>query len=248
MQVPVAVVGQALATAALPTLARLHSEGRRDELDSLVLGTLKAGIAVGVLGGAATWALADPLVSTVYRHGAFDAGASTRVIEALRIFAFAVPAWIAQQIAVRPFYARGDTWRPMLLGSLVALCAIPLYLRFAASGPAGLATAGAFAISVNALATLALARWIHGAPSLGGLGLSVLRAIVVALAAALAASAALPGQAELAGSLLDLAVGGVVFLAVATLGVVLLADAPTREAWLGLLRGLLERLRGSPRL
>jgi hypothetical protein len=34
-----------------------------------------------------------------------------------------VPAWIAQQIAVRGFYARGDTWRPMWIGTAVAVAA-----------------------------------------------------------------------------------------------------------------------------
>lgn len=244
MQVPVAVVGQALATAALPTLARLWSENRREELDSLVLGTLKAGIAIGVLGGAATWALAEPIVTVVYQRGAFDAGAAERVVATLRIFAFAVPAWIAQQIAVRPFYARGDTWRPMLLGTVVAFAAIPLYLRLSASGPTGLATAGAVAISLNALATLALARTLHGAPRLAGLGISVLRVGLAAGVAAAAADFVRRGGPGLGGALVDLAVGGIVFLGVATAGVVVLADAAAREAWLGFLQGLWRRVRG----
>ena len=244
MQVPVAVVGQALATAALPTLARLWSEDRGEELDALVLGTLKAGIAIGVLGGAVTWALADPLVTVVYRRGVFDAAAAERVVETLRIFAFAVPAWIAQQIAVRPFYARGDTWRPMLLGTAVAFGAIPLYLRLSESGPTGLATAGAVAISLNALATLALARRVHGGPQLGGLAWSVLRVAAVAVLAGAAADFARRGAPGLVGALVDLACGGLVFLGAATLGVWLLADADARDAWLGLLRGLWRRLRG----
>ena len=57
-----------------------------------------------------------------------SAGASApatreRVAGLLQIFALAVPAWIAQQIAVRGFYARGDTWRPMWLGTAIALAA-----------------------------------------------------------------------------------------------------------------------------
>ena len=52
MQLPVAVVGQAVATAALPTLSRLWVEGRRDELDRVVLATLRAGVAVSLLAGA----------------------------------------------------------------------------------------------------------------------------------------------------------------------------------------------------
>ena len=244
MQVPVAVVGQALATAALPTLARLWSENRREELDGLVLGTLKAGVAIGVLGGAATWVLADPLVTIVYRRGAFDAAAAERVVATLRIFAFAVPAWIAQQIAVRPFYARGDTWRPMLLGTAVAAAAIPLYLRLSELGPTGLAAAGAIAISLNSVATLLLARRVHGAPHLGELSWSIARVLAAAVLAAAAAEFVRPGGAGLGGAFVDLALGGGVFLGVATAGVLVFADAAARDAWLGLLRGLVRRLRG----
>jgi hypothetical protein len=56
----------------------------------------------------------DPLV-VVSMAGQFSAQ-DTAVAGILRVLACAVPAWVAQQIAVRAFFARGDTWRPMLLG------------------------------------------------------------------------------------------------------------------------------------
>jgi putative peptidoglycan lipid II flippase len=247
MLVPVAVVGQALATAALPTLSRLWSEGRREELDALVLRTLKAGIGVGMLGGAALWALAEPIVRLVYERGAFSAADTARVAGALEIYAFAVPAWIAQQIAVRPFYARGDTWRPMLLGSFLAVAAIPLYGALAAWGSLGLAAAGGLAVGASALATLLLARRFHGAPKLGNLGLALLRAGGAAALAALAARLVLLGRPGALGALLDLSLGGGVFLAAASAAIVVAADPATRDAWLGLFSGALARLRRGAR-
>ena len=140
MQAPVAVVGQAVATAALPALSRLWSEGRREELDALVLRTLQASVALGVIAAGAMIALADPIVTLVYVRGAFEAADAGPVAWLLRVFCLAVPGWIAQQIGVRAFYARGDTWRPMLLGTAIALLAIPLYLALAPRlGAAGLA-------------------------------------------------------------------------------------------------------------
>jgi len=247
MLVPVAVVGQSIATAALPTLSRLWSEGRRDELDALVLRTLKAGIGLGILGGAATWAVAEPLVRLIYERGAFGPADTARVAATLSIYAFAVPAWIAQQIAVRPFYARGDTWRPMLLGTFLALAAIPLYAALAGRGETGLAAGGALAISSSAVAMLLVARRFHGAPPLGSLALALLRVTLAALVAAAAARFAEPGMPGALGALLDLAVGGAVFLAVATLGVALAADPATRDAWLGLLARGVRRARKAVR-
>ena len=138
MQLPVAVVGQAIATAALPTLSRLWSEGRRDELAGVIQTTLQVGLGLSVLAAGASIVFAAPIVEVVYRRGAFGAADAEAVSLLLRAFSVGVPAWVVQQIAVRAFYARGDTWRPMLLGTVVSLGSIPLYLvagpRFGAVG------------------------------------------------------------------------------------------------------------------
>jgi putative peptidoglycan lipid II flippase len=181
MLLPVAVVGQAVATAALPALAGLWSGGRREELDRVLLATLRASLALAVLGGAAAFALAEPIVAVLFERGAFTAEDTAGVSLLLRVLAFAVPAWVVQQVAVRGFYARSDTWRPMLLGTVLAVGALPLYLvlgrRF---GAPGLAAAGAIGMGLNCLATLALLRRQHGGPALGPLAGTGLRALLAA--------------------------------------------------------------------
>ncbi len=241
MQVPVAVVGQAIAAAALPTLSRLWAERRHEELNRVVLGTLQAGLALAVFAGAVCFVLAQPLVRVVYQRGAFTVPDTATVAGILSLLSLAVPAWIGQQIAARAFYARGDTWRPMLLGTAVALAAIPLYLilgqRF---GVRGLAIAGATGMSVNALATLALARWLHGAPDFGRLFATAARAAMIAVVAAAAAHYVLllqPGSQGMVGALVDLVSGGSVFAASAVLGIAVLGDQPMRD----LLRRILRR-------
>jgi putative peptidoglycan lipid II flippase len=79
MQVPVAVVGQAIAAAALPTLSRLFAEGKRDELNGVVLRTLQAGLALAVVAAAGCFALAHPLVQVVYQRGRFGPADSAAV-------------------------------------------------------------------------------------------------------------------------------------------------------------------------
>jgi len=238
MQVPVAVVGQAIAAAALPTLARLWAEGRHAEFHGLVLRTLRAGLALAVLSGAAIIVLAHPVVRLVYQHGAFSAGDTVQVARLLTLFCLAVPAWIVQQIAVRAFYARGDTWRPMLLGTVIALAAIPLYLLMARRfGAVGIAAAGALGMSTNALATLLLARWVHGGPNLARLFDTAMRA---ALIAAIGCGVAYPTVQLLphgnATVLLDLGFGGLLFGTIVLLGTLVIGDATMREALVRLLR------------
>ncbi|MFN8642109.1 MAG: lipid II flippase MurJ [Candidatus Binatia bacterium] len=244
MQVPVAVVGQAIAAAALPTLSRLYAEGRRDELNAVVLRTLQAGLALAVVAAAGCFALAHPLVQLVYQRGAFTAADTAAVSAILALLCLAVPAWIAQQIIARAFYARADTWRPMLLGTAVALGAIPLYLRLGdAHGVRGLAIAPAIGMSVNAVATLLWARRLHGAPALGALLETTLRAALIAVPAAALVRAALPDPAGAGGALLALAIGGTAFAALVGGGTWLFGDAALREVLGRLARRIVDRLR-----
>jgi putative peptidoglycan lipid II flippase len=234
MQVPVAVVGQTIATAALPVLSRLWSEGRGHELNDMLLNTLRAGLGLALLGAVGAWVFAHPLVAVVYETGRFTAQDSERVAALLAIFSWAVPAWIVQQIAVRAFYARSDMWRPMLLGTAIAVAAIPLYLAFGDRwGGEGIALAGVVAMSVNAVATLALARVLHHGPSLAALAGTTARAAAIALLG----GAAGEGLCRvLDGSVSQLLLGGAGFAAVALAGVFVLGDAPLRDAVTRLLR------------
>ncbi len=231
MQVPVAVVGQAIGAAALPTLAALYAAGKRVELDRVVLVALQASVALAVLAAAGAFAFAEPLVQLLYRHGAFNGADAQQVARLLAVFALAVPAWVAQQIASRTFYARGDTWRPMALGTAVALLAIPLYTTLGRRyGAFGLATAGAVGMTVNALATVLLARRLHGGPALGPLVSSSARAGAVAIAAGVAGHAVLRGDPGTLGAARDLVLGGAVFGAVAGAAIALFGDESLRGA------------------
>src|SRR5512139_3495211 len=242
MQVPVAVVGQAIAAAALPTLARLWAEDRHQEFQRLVLRSTQAGLALAVFGGAASIVLARPVVGIIYQHGAFTAADTAEVAAILAVLSLAVPAWIAQEIIVRAFYARGDTLRPMLLGSAVAAAAIPLYLYSARHvGVLGIAGAGALGMSINALATLLLARRLHGGPDLRQLIETAGRAMLIGVAAALM-TAVLLNVAPTGSAAPLLVLGGAVFAGLVALGVFILGDAAMRDA-LGLVLKRLARRR-----
>jgi len=211
MQAPVAVIGQAVAAAAQPALASLWAAGRGAELDRVLGTTLRAALGLAVLAGAACLALAGPLVAFVYERGAFGAAASAETARLLAIFSLTVPSWVVQQIAVRAFYARSETWRPMFLGSAFALAAIPVYLVLGQRhGVAGVAAAGVVAMTANALATLLYARWRFGGPALGPIAASALRAGAIAAAAAPAAAWSVAGRPGTLGALADLAIGGAV--------------------------------------
>ena len=210
-----------------------------------MLRTLQAGLALAVVAAAGCFALAHPLVQLVYQRGAFTAADTASVAAILALLCIAVPAWIAQQIIARAFYARADTWRPMLLGTVVALGAIPLYLRLGhAYGVQGLAMAPSIGMSINALATILWARWLHGAPALGALLATALRAALIAAPAAALVRAALPTESPGAlAALIALSAGGAAFAALVGAGTWLFGDAALREVLGRMWRRVMGRLR-----
>jgi len=236
MLAPIAAVGQAVATAALPTFSRLFTAGRLEELNRTLQRALEASLALALLAAAGLFVVADPAVKLLYERGAFGPEDTARVAPVLRILCLGVPGWVVLQIAVRAFYAREQMWRPMLIGTAVSLLAIPLYWTLGERhGVGGLAAAGAAAVTVNAVATLVVARALHGGPGLGALAGAGLRVgAVVAVAAALAAQAP-GGRPGLAGAVLDGLLRGGVFVALALPGTWLLGG-PALRATLGGLR------------
>jgi len=233
MLAPVAIVGQALATAALPVLSRLWSQGRRDAMDATLTETLRAGFGLAVLASVAFLVFAEPLVVLLYERGRFLAADTRDVVPLLRIFALAIPSWVVQQIGVRAFYARGDTWRPMALQTGIALIAAALYWVLGARfGAPGLAWAGVLGMSANAVGTLGLARGLHGGPPLRPLLATALRATLCAALAGVLAAGVLglvswPGPGAL-GALLALGLGGACYAAGTLLAVHWLGDASLR--------------------
>jgi len=246
MMAPVGVIGQAIAAAALPTLTRLWNQGKREELDRTLLATLQASVSLAVLAGAACWLLAEPMVEFLFQHGRFSADDAVKVASILAVLSFAVPGWVTQQVAVRAFYAREETWRAMLLGTALALAAIPIYLALTRRyGILGLAAAGVIAMTANALVTLIWSRVRYGAPRLGAFFGTFARSLGIAAVATAAARWLAPQLVPQAasgqlGALWQLLAGGGVLLAIAGLGVLLFGDAAMR----GFGVQLLARVRG----
>lgn len=230
MHAPVAVVGQAIGAAALPALSQLWAEGRVEELNAVVERVQRAALGIGLAASGATIALAAPAVSLLYQRGAFGAEDTTQVAALLCVFALGVPAWVTQQVTVRAFYARSDTWRPMLIGTGIVMLALPLYQRGGSLyGAAGLAGAGALAMSVNALVLLGWARRLHGAPRFAPLLTTSLRSLLVVVPATAATLWTLSRHGG-AGAALDLALGAALFGSLTGAGLWFAGDEELRGA------------------
>ncbi len=151
-QLPLGVVGTAIGVALLPSLSRqlragdaaAAAEGQNRALEVTLLLALPA--------AAALVAVPGPIVSVLFRHGAFTATDATATAAALAAFALGLPAYVLIKALAPGFFAREDTATPvkvaaaaMLLNIGFALALMPLLAHV------GIALATALSAWINAL-------------------------------------------------------------------------------------------------
>ena len=163
VQLPLGVVGVAMGTALLPTLARQlrggEAEAARDSqnraLEYALLLTLPAAAALAVV--------AAPVVTVLFGRGAFDAAAGAATAGALAAYAVGLPAFVLVKTLAPGYFAREDTRTPV---AIAVLClAVNIVLSLALIGPlghVGIALASTLSSWLNAgLLAFVLARRGH---------------------------------------------------------------------------------------
>jgi putative peptidoglycan lipid II flippase len=122
MQLPLGIFGQAIGIAVLPTLSQQAAQ--KD--DKAFRNTLNYGVRLALFltvpASVLLIVFAHPLIALVYQHGSFKEADTANAVPALTFYALGVGAWSAQAVVARAFYARNDTWTPVLAGTFVTFC------------------------------------------------------------------------------------------------------------------------------
>ena len=108
LQLPIALVGIAVATGAMPWFSRLSAEGRFEELSQSFLKSLESTLLLLLAAGAGLWILAQPVTSVLFQHGAFDAAQAQELSETLRAYLWSLPAACMVGLFARVRQSRGD--------------------------------------------------------------------------------------------------------------------------------------------
>lgn len=211
-----AVIGQAAGQAALPFLTRLFHQGKHDEMGDMLARSLRRVAFLSMIASAGLIALGGPIVFTVFRRGAYSAADATMTAQLLVFFSIGLFAWAIQTMAVRGFYAKEDTWTPMIFGSVLTLLTLPIYwLLNEQFGLPGLAMATTIGMTLNALGTIVVYRARGGILPLKPIVAGSLRGLAFAVACGAPTFAAiwlLGGHfSPFWQPLVELALGGTVF-------------------------------------
>ncbi|MGE0281317.1 MAG: murein biosynthesis integral membrane protein MurJ [Rhizobiaceae bacterium] len=151
-QLPLGVVGIAVAIVLLPELARALKAGNLKEAENLQNRSVEFTLFLTLPGAAAILVLAEPIVRVLYERGAFAANGSTPIVAAiLAIFALGLPAFVLIKAFTPGYFAREDTRTPMIFAaiSVAVNVSIALWL-FPTMGAPGIAVASTIAGWVNA--------------------------------------------------------------------------------------------------
>jgi putative peptidoglycan lipid II flippase len=127
MRVPLGAVGQAMGVASFPFLAQLYSEGKLEELNRTMNGTMRGLILLLMPISALTIAQATPVVYLIYSHTRLKPADLHSIAIALSVFSLSMFAWGAQNILARGFYAARDTMTPAITGTALTVLNLPLY-------------------------------------------------------------------------------------------------------------------------
>ena len=151
MEFPAGLLGAALGTILLPSLAKTHAEGRDADFSKLLDWGLRLTLLLTLPAALALALLAVPLLSTLFQHGAFSAGDVLRTREALVAYSVGLTGLILVKVLAPGFYARQDIRTPVRIAILTLVLTQAMNLAFIGwLRHAGLALSIGLASCINA--------------------------------------------------------------------------------------------------
>jgi putative peptidoglycan lipid II flippase len=156
---PMAVLAQAAGAASMPFFASLWTQEKRYEFATSVADSVSRVACMGLLASSAMIALGLPLIDLLFIGGRFSKADAAQCAAYFAVFSISLFLWSAQSIYSRAFYAAGNTFAPMMAGTIVTVVSYPMYGGlYRLWGAMGLAVASDIGI---ALQTGAIAVLLH---------------------------------------------------------------------------------------
>src|SRR5438132_1360326 len=152
MEFPSALLGVALGTILLPSLAKHHSDANHERYSDLLDWGLRLTFILALPAALALALLATPLIATLYQYGRFTVGDVWQTRAALLGYSVGLLGLIAVKILAPGFYARQDMRTPVRSAFLTLLVSQTLAVALMFQiGHAGLTLATSIGAILNAL-------------------------------------------------------------------------------------------------
>jgi putative peptidoglycan lipid II flippase len=155
IELPLGIVGTAMGTVLVPELTRAVGAGDKASLAQAESRALELAVGLALPAALGLMVLREPIVRTLFEHGAFSAADSVATAQALAWLSLGLPAHVLVKALSPAFFARGDTTTPLfaaLKGFAVAIVLAVVLAQIAGAG--GIAAAIALGAWNNALALI----------------------------------------------------------------------------------------------
>lgn len=120
-ELPLGLIGIAVATVILPTLSAKHASKSDDEFRRTIDWALKVIVMVGLPASLAMGILAEPLVAALFHHGRFDTNSVIKSAAALQALSGGILAFMLIKVFAPAFYARQDVKTPVRIGIIAMI-------------------------------------------------------------------------------------------------------------------------------
>ena len=203
MEFPSALLGVAIGTVLLPSLAKHHSDANQARYSDLMDWGLRLALLLALPAALALWLIAVPLIATLYQYGRFTVDDLWQVRAALLGYSVGLAALVLVKILAPGFYARQNLKTPVKIAFLTVLVtqALALVLMWPL-GHAGLTLATSLGACVNAALLFAfLVRRRHFVPHAGWLAFFGKLAVALVVLGAVLLAVAGPSSFWLAATL-----------------------------------------------
>ena len=157
MEFPLGVFGIALASAALPTMARQAAAGEMGDFASTLGFTLRLSLFIAIPSTVGLVLLREPIVRVLFERGEFAAADTAATAAALAAYAAGLAGLSGARIVAQAFYAVGEAGTAVRIG--IAAVAVNIVAAIALMVP--LAHVGlALASSIGGYVNLGLLLWV----------------------------------------------------------------------------------------
>jgi putative peptidoglycan lipid II flippase len=130
MEFPTGMLGVALGTILLPSLARHHADNDTLEYSRLLDWGLRMTLLLAAPAAVALGVLAIPLIATLFFHGEFDAQAVEMTRRALLAYSLGLVGLILVKVLAPGFYARQNIKTPVKIALITLLATQAMNLAF----------------------------------------------------------------------------------------------------------------------
>ncbi|MBM7844291.1 murein biosynthesis integral membrane protein MurJ [Herpetosiphon giganteus] len=185
MLLPHGIFALSLATVMFPQLSRLDAAGDEEGFNQTTRSTLGTVLWAIIPAAVGLMLLATPIVQVLFQRGNFDSQSTLWVVQALMMYATALPAFGAAEILIRGFYARQETTIPVLIGIVTVVLNIGLCWILTRYSTSHIVLAGAFSVTNNLELLLLLVMWRRRNGNLDAAG-QLQRSLLITLLSSLA--------------------------------------------------------------